>query len=180
MKFALLVVLLLLTGLSLSVSTTATTLKLSPDIDLMMIDGRRITGSLLKGAESLELDAGQHQLLFKVTKAVHKNAQTQVIYSSSPLIVVFNSQDIKAVAIVLPRIETICDGRSFDKLTNYQVIDQNGRALNIKTDVLHVTRPFNGEELERTVAAYNSQNHKASVPELSNLPANAMGSTELR
>ncbi|WON78247.1 DUF2057 family protein [Serratia sp. UGAL515B_01] len=56
MKFNL--VLMGLLALSLNLSAAATTLKLSPDIDLMMVDGKKITGSLLKGADNLELGAG--------------------------------------------------------------------------------------------------------------------------
>jgi hypothetical protein len=66
MKFGLVVAALL----SISMPAAATTLKLSPDIDLLVVDGKKMTGSLLKGADSLELDGGQHQLLFKVTKNV--------------------------------------------------------------------------------------------------------------
>lgn len=47
--------------LSINTLATATTLKLSPDIDLLAVNGKKMTGSLLKGADSLELDCGQHQ-----------------------------------------------------------------------------------------------------------------------
>lgn len=61
MKFGLMVAGLL--SISISMPAVATTLKLSPDIDLLVVDGKKMTGSLLKGADSLELDGGQHQLL---------------------------------------------------------------------------------------------------------------------
>ena len=66
MKFGLMVAGLL--SISISMPAVATTLKLSPDIDLLVVDGKKMTGALLKGADSLELDGGQHQLLFKVAK----------------------------------------------------------------------------------------------------------------
>lgn len=88
MKFGLVVAALL----SISMPAAATTLKLSPDIDLLVVDGKKMTGSLLKGADSLELDGGQHQLLFKVTKNVRAGQHTQA-YASLPLVASFNTQD---------------------------------------------------------------------------------------
>lgn len=87
MKFGLVVAALL----SISMPAAATTLKLSPDIDLLVVDGKKMTGSLLKGADSLELDGGQHQLLFKVTKTVRSGQHTQA-YASLPLVATFNTQ----------------------------------------------------------------------------------------
>ncbi len=66
MKLSLAVTGLLL--LLVSATCHAITLKLAPEIDLLVVDGRKMTGSLLKGADSLELDGGQHQLLFRVDK----------------------------------------------------------------------------------------------------------------
>ncbi|MFC0227934.1 DUF2057 family protein [Serratia aquatilis] len=172
MKFNLVVAGLLC--LSLSLSATATTLKLSPDIDLMMVDGKRMTGSLLKGADSLELDAGQHQLMFKVTKSVRKDPQTQVPYVSSPLIVVFDSQNVSSVTIELPRLESVRDGKHFDEEPNYRVLDANSKALAIKSDVLPVKSLPDDSKLERFIADYNGLNRKASVPALAHLSISAL------
>lgn len=54
-------------------SCQATTLKLAPEIDLLVLDGRKISGSLLRGAEGLELERGEHQLLFRVEKHCRKH-----------------------------------------------------------------------------------------------------------
>lgn len=172
MKFSLVVAGLL--SLSLSLSATATTLKLSPDIDLMMVDGKKMTGSLLKGADSLELDDGQHQLLFKVTKSVRKDPQTQTPYVSSPLIVVFDSQNVSSVIIELPRIESVRDGKHFDEAPNFSVLDANGKALAIKSDVLPLKSLPDESRLERFIADYNGLDRKASVPALAHLSASAM------
>ncbi|WP_338567588.1 DUF2057 family protein [Erwinia sp. E_sp_B01_3] len=66
---------LVMTGvlaLLVAANVSATTLKLAPDIDLLVLDGRKISGSLLKGAEGLELEQGQHQVLFRVEKSLKK------------------------------------------------------------------------------------------------------------
>ncbi|AHG18564.1 hypothetical protein Z042_02190 [Chania multitudinisentens RB-25] len=169
MKFGLVVAGLLC--FSMSVSATATTLKLSPDIDLLAVDGKRMTGSLLKGADSLELDNGQHQLLFQVTKTMRKNAQIQVLYTSSPLIAVFNSHNISAVSIELPNIDNERESRHFETTLNYRIIDKNGKVLPVKRDVLPLHTLPTDVSLEKVLADYNGKGHPASVPALAHLRA---------
>lgn len=176
MKFGLVVAGLF--SLLLSVSAAATTLKLSPDIDLLAVDGKKMTGSLLKGADSLELDGGQHQLLFKVTKPVRRNARHQVLYTSPPLIAVFNSQGVNSVSIELPRIENEHDSRHFDEALNYRIIDKNGKALALKRDVLPMHSLSAGVNLEQVIADYNAQDRPASVPALAHLRATIIADTQ--
>ncbi|OKP53190.1 hypothetical protein A8A12_07530 [Serratia marcescens] len=149
--------------LSISMPAAATTLKLSPDIDLLVVDGKKMTGSLLKGADSLELDGGQHQLLFKVTKTLHSGQHAQT-YVSLPLIATFNTQKISQVAIEIPRIENDRDAQRFDKTLNYLVVDKGGNALPFKQDVLHPDSVTFNADLEKVMTDYNRQNRPASVP----------------
>ena len=44
----------------------ATTLRLSTDVDLLVLDGKKVSSSLLRGSDSIELDNGPHQLVFRV------------------------------------------------------------------------------------------------------------------
>ncbi|MGP1268400.1 DUF2057 family protein [Serratia sp. CY33525] len=162
MKFGLVVAALL----SISMPAAATTLKLSPDIDLLVVDGKKMTGSLLKGADSLELDGGQHQLLFKVTKTVRSGQHTQA-YASLPLVATFNTQKISQVAIELPRIENDRDAQRFDRTLNYLVVDKDGNALPFRHDVLHPDSVTFNTDLEKVMTDYNRQNRQnrpASVP----------------
>ena len=172
MKFGLVVAGLL--GISLSVSAAATTLKLSPDIELRVVDGKKMTGSLLKGADSLELNEGQHQLLFKVTKSVRKEPRSQVLYTSPAQIVVFNSQNVSAVTIELPRIESEQDAQRFDKAPSYRILGSHGKPLATKHDVLPLNNAPNDKDLEKIVADYNAQNRRASVPALAHLRASVI------
>lgn len=159
MKFGLVVAALL----SISMPAAATTLKLSPDIDLLVVDGKKMTGSLLKGADSLELDGGQHQLLFKVTKTVRSGQHTQA-YTSLPLVASFNTQKISQVAIELPRIENDRDAQRFDRTLNYLVVDKDGNALPFRHDALHPDSVTFNTDLEKVMTDYNRQNRPASVP----------------
>lgn len=172
MKFGLVAVGLL--GISLSVSAAATTLKLSPDFELMVVDGKQMTGSLLKGADSLELNDGQHQLLFKVTKSVRKEPRSQVLYTSPAQIVVFNSQNVSAVTIDLPRIENEQDAQRFDKAPSYRILGNHGKPLATRHDVLMLKTAANDNDLEKIVADYNAQNRQASVPALAHLRASVI------
>ncbi|MDI9227833.1 DUF2057 family protein [Serratia bockelmannii] len=159
MKFGLVVAALL----SISMPAAATTLKLSPDIDLLVVDGKKMTGSLLKGADSLELDGGQHQLLFKVTKTVRSGQHTQA-YTSLQLVATFNTQKISQVAIELPRIENDRDAQRFDRTLNYLVVDKDGNALPFRHDALHPDSVTFNTDLEKVMTDYNRQNRPASVP----------------
>lgn len=53
-----------LIALCLPVSVFATTLRLSTDVDLLVLDGKKVSSSLLRGADSIELDNGPSQLVF--------------------------------------------------------------------------------------------------------------------
>jgi uncharacterized protein YccT (UPF0319 family) len=50
------------------VNVLATSLRLSGDIDLLVLDGKKVSSSLLRGAESIELENGVHQVVFRVEK----------------------------------------------------------------------------------------------------------------
>lgn len=55
-------------ALCLPVTVFATTLRLSNEVDLLVLDGKKVSSSLLRGAESIELENGPHQLVFRVEK----------------------------------------------------------------------------------------------------------------
>jgi uncharacterized protein YccT (UPF0319 family) len=129
-----------------------------------MVDGKQMTGSLLKGADSLELDGGQHQLLFKVAKTIKSNSGDQRLYTSAPLIVAFNSRNINAVSIELPPIANERDSQGFDEQKNYRMIDHHGEKLVTKNDTLNLSGLSVSTDLQQAMTEYNGQNHPASVP----------------
>jgi len=149
---------------SISTLTTATTLQYSPDIDLLPVDGKKMTGSLLKGADSLELDGLHHQLLFKVNKSIRSDQQEQVHYVSLPLIATFNIQNISTVAIELPQIENSRDAQRFNSTLNYQVIDAKGSNRPITQVVLRPDKVSSSTDLEKVMSDYNRQDRPALLP----------------
>ncbi len=76
-----------LIALCLPVSVFATTLRLSTDVDLLVLDGKKVSSSLLRGADSIELDNGPHQLVFRVEKTIHLSNSEERLYISPPLVV---------------------------------------------------------------------------------------------
>ena len=154
---------LVITGvMALLVAATAhaTTLKLASDIDLLVLDGRKISGSLLKGAEGLELEQGQHQVLFRVEKNLNKDAHKTITWNSSPLIVTFTTQ-AKAITITLPPLITVAQGKAFDKLPEFQLLDEHGAVIESQQDRL-LTK--SGSNYEQVMVIYNLKGNVASVP----------------
>ena len=142
--------------LLVSASCHAITLKLDPEIDLLVLDGRKISGSLLKGADSLELERGQHQFLFRVEKpgtdATH--------FQSVPMIVTFNA-NASSVAIRLPSLDNRRERNAFDKSLNFQLIDERGNEIASVRDRLPKE---SDSDLEKAMVNYNRNAQAASVP----------------
>lgn len=166
MKFGLVVAGIL--AVCCSASALATTLKLAPEIDLLVVDGKNMSGSLLKGADSLELNSGQHQILFKVAKPLPTDPN--VLYASPPLVVVFNTRNTRSVAIKLPVIDTERDGNKFSKNPTFQLIGDDGHPLPVRHDVLHQENLNKAATLETAMAIYNVGKYTASVPSFATIP----------
>jgi hypothetical protein len=151
-----------LASLSLMASASATSLKLSPDVDLLVIDGKQMSGAILKGADSLELDGGQHQILFQVSK----NLRTGVtpMYHSPALIVTFNAKSNRSVSFVLPKLSNETEAALFNKQMNYQLIDEQGRQIATQRDVLNMFNPVHTADAEKLMMTYNLSGARAAVP----------------
>lgn len=157
MKFRLLIAGLL--SLLMTLNAWSGTLKLSPEIDVLVLDGRKISGSLLKGAEGLELEKGEHQVLFRVEKTLMRGKQS-VKYVSVPLIVSFSSQT-KSISIQLPPMTTLREGHHFDRTPQFQLLDEHGNEITSRRDTLHHAP---GSDIEQAMVAYNRNGRAASVP----------------
>lgn len=158
-----------LLALLFATSCYATTLRLDPDIDLLVLDGRKISGSLLKGAEGLELDNGEHQLLFRVEKTVgltHGGARRS--YISDPLIVTFIA-NAKSISVRLPQLDSLHDRRLFDKNSTFIMVDEKGQTVPSRRDRLPL---HDGQQtdLEKALMAYNRSGQSASVPRFAQKP----------
>ncbi|WP_130834628.1 DUF2057 family protein [[Erwinia] mediterraneensis] len=138
----------------------AITLKLDPEIELLVLDGRKISGSLLKGADSLELERGEHQFLFRVEKVRENQQRPTPDYRSVPLIVTFTAE-AKSIRIRLPALENRRERLHFDREFAFQVVDGDGKEIRSKRDRLY--NDLQGD-YERAMERYNRTGKIASVP----------------
>lgn len=65
-----------------------------------------MSSSLLRGADSIELDNGPHQLVLRVEKTIGLANHEQRMYISAPLIVSFNTQRVSQVNITSRVLKT--------------------------------------------------------------------------
>lgn len=143
----------------------ATTLQLSTEIDLLVLDGKKVSSSLLKGAESIELDNGVHQIVFRVEKNVRANAHEQRLYISAPLVVSFDTKQISQVNFNLPRIENEKESEVFDSTPQLQLLDGSAVVIPIKLDVLTIRPTPQGIDYENDTQRYNKAGKVASMPQ---------------
>ncbi|MCS2163175.1 DUF2057 family protein [Scandinavium sp. H11S7] len=148
--------------LLMPVSVFATTLRLSGDIDLLVLDGKKVSSLLLRGAESLEVDNGPHQLVFRVEKMIILPDQNRQLYVSPPLIANFNSQLVGQINFSLPRLETLEDTQTFTSTPHVSLLDGNAMPIPVKLDILAITQPGTNIDYEKATEAYNVANKQAS------------------
>lgn len=161
--------------LLVSASCSAITLKLDPQIDLLVLDGRKISGSLLKGADSLELDRGQHQFLFRVEKQRNDRPDTVQRYQSVPMIVTFTAA-AKTITIKLPPLETKRERYHFDRTLNFQLVDEHGKEIVSMRDHLPASATA---DMEKAMLNYNRTGQVASVPQFAQLVKSSASSARL-
>ncbi|NIY47077.1 curli synthesis inhibitor [Cedecea colo] len=151
--------------LFLPFSGWATTLQLSTDVDLLVLDGKKVSSSLLKGADSIELDNGAHQIVFRVEKNIRANAHEQRLYISAPLVVSFDTKRISQVNFNLPRIENEKESEVFDHAPHLQLLDGSAVAIPVKLDVLTTNPSPQGIDYENDTQRYNKAGKIASMPQ---------------
>lgn len=115
-------------GLLIGFPTLATTLRLPEEIELLIVDGKPLGSTLLRGAGSLELEQGRHQLVLIVTK---KLAETdgQHKYASPYIIVQFHSQNARQLIFQLPSLATGAERERFERQPAMALVNQNGESV---------------------------------------------------
>jgi len=149
----------------LPITAAATTLHLSGDIDLLVLDGKRVSGSFLRGADSIELDNGPHQVVFRVEKNLVTASRDRRLYVSPPLVMTVDTRNITQVNFSLPRIETEKESDQFDASPRVQLLDGTAAPIPARLDVLAVDRNAKTIDYEWETERYNKTNNKASAPE---------------
>ncbi|GAB2942799.1 DUF2057 family protein [Hafnia psychrotolerans] len=148
---------------------SATSLKLSPELDLLVIDGKKMSGAILKGADSLEIDAGQHQILFQVSKTLSPAIMPPLTYRSPAMIVTFSAKDLRSVSLVLPTLNNETDAALFNRKLNYRMVDEHGQDVATRRDVLRSATFSHSADLVKIMIHYNQSGLRASVPDFAAL-----------
>ena len=155
----------------LPIQVFATTLRLSNDVDLLVLDGKKVSSSLLRGAESIELENGVHQVVFRVEKTVNISNHESRLFTSVPLIATFNTQRIGQVNFSLPPLDTQKDADRFNATPHIALLDGNAMPVPVKLDILEIiTRP-KGVDYETDTERYNQAGKYASLPQFATVMA---------
>ncbi|WP_165729773.1 curli synthesis inhibitor [Enterobacter hormaechei] len=158
-------------ALIMPVCVFATTLRLSTDIDLLVLDGKKVSSSLLRGADSIELDNGPHQVVFRVEKTIRLADKEQQVYISPPLVASFNTQLISQVNFRLPRLETEKESLAFDASPRIELVDGDSMPIPVKLDILALTKRPKGTDYEADTETYNRASRRASLPQFATMMA---------
>ncbi|HAV1812969.1 TPA: DUF2057 family protein [Enterobacter hormaechei subsp. steigerwaltii] len=158
-------------ALIMPVCVFATTLRLSTDIDLLVLDGKKVSSSLLRGADSIELDNGPHQVVFRVEKTIRLADNEQQVYISPPLVASFDTQLISQVNFRLPRLETEKESLAFDASPRIELVDGDSMPIPVKLDILALTKRPKGTDYEADTETYNRASRRASLPQFATMMA---------
>lgn len=158
-------------ALVMPVCVFATSLRLSTDIDLLVLDGKKVSSSLLRGADSIELDNGPHQVVFRIEKTIRLANHEQRLYISPPLIVSFDTQLISQVNFNLPRIETEKESQMFESSPRLELLDGDSMPIPVKLDILALTKTPKGTDYEAAAERYNKAGKRASLPQFATMMA---------
>lgn len=158
-------------ALILPATVFATTLRLSSDVDLLVLDGKKVSSSLLRGADSIELDNGPHQLVFRVEKTIRLSSHEERLYISPPLVVSFDTQPISQVNFHLPRLENERETAHFDAAPRLELLDGDAMPIPVKLDILAVTSTGKIIDYELETERYNKASKHASLPQFATMMA---------
>lgn len=148
------------------VNVLATTLRLSGDVDLLVLDGKKVSSSLLRGAESIELENGPHQLVFRVEKTISLNNHQKMLYTSPTLIASFDTRSVNQVNFSLPEMSTQKQTEQFNTTPRVALLDGNAAPIPVRLDVLDTDTNSPSEDYEIATERYNKSGKIASVSRL--------------
>ncbi|MBA7790276.1 DUF2057 family protein [Citrobacter freundii] len=161
-----------LIALCLPVTVFATSLRLSNDIDLLVLDGKKVSSSLLRGADSIELENGRHQLVFRVEKTIRlSSSHEERLYISPPLVISFDTQLVSQVNFHLPRLSNERDATHFDDAPRVELLDGDSMPIPVKLDILSITSTAKIVDYEIETERYNKAAKHASLPQFATMMA---------
>ncbi|TCV98186.1 YccT family protein [Biostraticola tofi] len=156
-------------GISLVIGfpALATSLQLPEELELLIVDGKALGGSLLRGAASLELEKGHHQVVFTLKQRVSAPGDKQHLYTSPFIIITFDPLNAARVKFELPALTTQKEAEKFSRQPSVKLVDHRGTPVQATVARLDTDR----QGLMQAVNNYNRRHglesliHPQSTPQ---------------
>ncbi|WP_158302360.1 DUF2057 domain-containing protein [Sodalis glossinidius] len=115
----------------------ATTLQLPEELELLIVDGKTLGSVLLRGASSLELKQGHHQMVFTLVQPP-SNGKGTITPSCSALYIVigFSTGEARRLKFVLPTLASRAEGERFCHQPLISLQDQDQKPLPVSVSRL--------------------------------------------
>lgn len=141
----------------LSVGVQAATLSTSRNINLLVVDGKKVESSFWSPIEKVELSEGKHQIVVRFDGEV-KNGSKDTILTTRPYLFDIDITDQDAT-IVLPRLTTLSQAKAhFDRGADWSLKYADGMTETIKYTELQGSGFAAYSDMEALVAEYNRNN----------------------
>ncbi|MDK9560866.1 curli polymerization inhibitor CsgI-related protein [Gallibacterium anatis] len=150
---------------TLSMSSLAATVTVTPNISLLAIDGEKAKSSLTKSQNSFNInDNNKHQVVVRVSEVVD-NGSDKTLFESDPIIVTFQAGN-QDLVISAPRLDNMRNANMFAKDPKITVKTSADQTVTSKQDILKQTGIFPDTRIAEDLAEYNASQGVAAVPNL--------------
>ncbi|MDK9430470.1 DUF2057 domain-containing protein [Gallibacterium anatis] len=150
---------------TVSMSSLAATVTVTPNISLLAIDGEKAKSSLTKSQNSFNInDNNKHQVVVRVSEVVD-NGSDKTLFESDPIIVTFQAGN-QDLVISAPRLDNMRNANMFAKDPKITVKTSADQTVTSKQDILKQTGIFPDTRIAEDLAEYNASQGVAAVPNL--------------
>lgn len=133
------------------------------NVDMLVVDGAKPheTGSFLSATKTIELEDGQHQILFRY-EPVFSEGQERYSTESDPIVATFTATN-ESLSFQLPKYRDIKDAEKNIKSMQWSLTDESGNAVSVKQDKLIKEGMQIGRNFRDEIDEYNRSGRIASV-----------------
>ncbi|OLQ69338.1 hypothetical protein BIT28_20370 [Photobacterium proteolyticum] len=142
--------------LVLPFSLQAATLSTGPNIELLVIDGKKVDSSFWSQTESVDLAPGKHQVVVRFDGELKSGSKSKM-YTTRPYLFELNVPDENAT-IVLPLLTSLTQAKShFERGPEWQLELESGAMRTLEYVELQGKGFAAFSNMEKLVADYNRQ-----------------------
>ena len=133
------------------------------NVNVLVVDGAKPheSGSFLSATKTIELEDGQHQILFRY-QPVFSEGQERYSTESDPIVATFSATN-QALSFQLPEYRDIKDAEKNIKSMQWSLTDKSGQAVSVKQDKLIKEGMQIGRNFRDEIDEYNRSGRIASV-----------------